>query len=338
MNVTRNRVTPGGDWASLGRSCGAGERNPELTLSAGEPITACLAPSELVVTFAEGGLGSAGSAPNATVWLIEGSSIVHSTVSPTLTTIVLRRKRISDAVSNPAPVVGCLKTVSIHRKKSRRTSTATSPQFSAGKSAEGMPVHRHLHGRMGSVYASKAELKEWARTRSIRTEQENATSEATTNAPARQRRPLETLLPRRRFLVPIAAAAAALTIGASLWFEEAEHLWRNPIVNARVQVITDFDAVEQAATVSRDGHFVAFLSDRDGQMDVWLTQVGSGQFHNLTRGSVPDLVNPSVRTLGFSPDGSLVTFWVRKQNGSGARSVSGRRRRWEDNRGHISKE
>jgi Tol biopolymer transport system component len=48
-------------------------------------------------------------------------------------------------------------------------------------------------------------------------------------------------------------------------------------------------------------------------MDVWLTQVGSGQFHNLTRGSAPELVNPSVRTLGFSPDGSFVTFWVRRQ-------------------------
>jgi len=44
-----------------------------------------------------------------------------------------------------------------------------------------------------------------------------------------------------------------------------------------------------------------------------VTQVGSGQFHNLTRGSAPELVNPSVRTLGFSPDGSLVRFWVRKK-------------------------
>ncbi len=33
-------------------------------------------------------------------------------------------------------------------------------------------------------------------------------------------------------------------------------------------------------------------------------------------GSVPELVNPSIRTLGFSPDGSLVTFWVRKPGGS----------------------
>jgi len=75
--------------------------------------------------------------------------------------------------------------------------------------------------------------------------------------------------------------------------------------------------VAQAAAVSRDGQFVAFLSDRDRQMDVWVTQIGSGQFHNLTRGSLPELVNPSVRTLGFSPDGSLVTFWVRKQGSSG---------------------
>jgi Tol biopolymer transport system component len=74
--------------------------------------------------------------------------------------------------------------------------------------------------------------------------------------------------------------------------------------------------VAQDAAVSRDGHLVAFLSDRDGPMDVWVTQVGSGEFHNMTHGSVPEIVNPSIRTLGFSPDGSLVTFWVRKPGGS----------------------
>src|SRR5580658_1623034 len=30
---------------------------------------------------------------------------------------------------------------------------------------EGMPVHRHLHDRMGSVYASRAELDAWTRSR-----------------------------------------------------------------------------------------------------------------------------------------------------------------------------
>jgi Tol biopolymer transport system component len=80
--------------------------------------------------------------------------------------------------------------------------------------------------------------------------------------------------------------------------------------------------VAQAAAVSRDGNVVAFLSDREGQMDVWITQVGSGQFHNLTRGSAPELVNPSVRTLGFSPNGSLVTYWVRKQHDSTGGDIS----------------
>ena len=74
--------------------------------------------------------------------------------------------------------------------------------------------------------------------------------------------------------------------------------------------------------MSRDGRFVAFLSDRDGQMDVWVTQVGSGQFHNLTRGSAPELVNRDVRTLGFSPDGSLVTFWARKKVGSSGGDIN----------------
>src|SRR6202521_5330331 len=105
VKVTRKRVTPGGDWASPALSCGAEVKNPELTLSVGEPMTACLAPSEVGSTFAEGGRGSAGSAPKVTVWLIDGSSIVHSTVSPTRTKMVPRRKRISDAVCEPAPVV-----------------------------------------------------------------------------------------------------------------------------------------------------------------------------------------------------------------------------------------
>ena len=62
--------------------------------------------------------------------------------------------------------------------------------------------------------------------------------------------------------------------------------------------------MEQAAALSRDGHFVAFLSDRDGQMDVWVTQVGSGQFHNLTHGSVAGTRQSVGPNLGFSPDGS----------------------------------
>jgi Tol biopolymer transport system component len=125
---------------------------------------------------------------------------------------------------------------------------------------------------------------------------------------------LKKKIPRGVWLVS-AAVAIASAISAILWVQETERFWRNPIEEVRFQALTDFDGTEQAAAISRDGKFVAFLSNRDGHPDVWITQPGSGQFHNLTKGSAPELINPSVRVLGFSPDGSLVTFWVRKPAG-----------------------
>jgi Tol biopolymer transport system component/DNA-binding winged helix-turn-helix (wHTH) protein len=150
----------------------------------------------------------------------------------------------------------------------------------------------------------------------------NGNNAISPNPPAQPpRSAMSTFLTRWTFVLALAAAGGALAIGASLWLQRTEYFWRNPIADARFQTVTDFDGVEQAAAVSRDGHFVAFLSDRDGHMDVWVTQVGSGEFHNLTHGSAPGLPNPSIRALGFSPDGSLVTFWVRKPGGSSGGNI-----------------
>ncbi|MGA2427764.1 MAG: DNA-binding protein [Candidatus Acidiferrum sp.] len=184
---------------------------------------------------------------------------------------------------------------------------------------EGMPVHRHLHDKKGSVYAFRAELDDWGRGRNLQSVRENGNEVPRPSAPAA--RTLISLI-RRKFVLSLIGAAVVVAIVATLWLQRTEYFWRNPIVAARFQTVTDFDGSEQAAAVSRDGQFVAFLSDRDGKMDVWVTQIGSGQFHNLTRGSVPELVNPSIRTLGFTPDGSSVTFWVRKQDGSSGDNIS----------------
>jgi Tol biopolymer transport system component len=182
---------------------------------------------------------------------------------------------------------------------------------------EGMPVHRHLHDRMGSVYASRAELDAWTRSRNLRGAHENGNDALAPDPPAPGAgSPTKTSRSRWMSVLLVLLAAGTLAIGAILWLYRTDYFWRNPIADARFQTVTEFDGLEQAAALSRDGHFVAFLSDREGTMDVWLTQAGSGLFHNLTHGSVPELVNPSIRTLGFSPDSSLVTFWVRKQDGS----------------------
>lgn len=188
---------------------------------------------------------------------------------------------------------------------------------------EGMPVQRHLHDKMGSVYASRAELDAWARGRNppaVAENGERALSPGLAALPTGSA--ISTSKTRWTIVLLLAVVIATLVIGVILWLQRTEYFWRNPVAAARFQNVTDLDGVAQAAAVSRDGHFVAFLSDRDGQMDVWVTQVGSGEFHNLTRGSAPELVNPSVRTMGFSPDGSLVTFWVRNQGGSSGGDIS----------------
>jgi Tol biopolymer transport system component len=188
---------------------------------------------------------------------------------------------------------------------------------------EGMPVHRHLHDRMGSVYASRAELEEWGRSRNLRSAQDSGNDSPSPNAVAAVPGSAGSTSPKRfRFILALVAVVVMLAIGAGLWLQKTEYFWKNPIAGAQFQTVTEFEREGLYAELSHDGHFVAFLSDRDGQTDVWVTQVGSGQFHNLTRGSLQELVNPSVRMLGFSHDDSLVTFWVRKQDGSRGNDIS----------------
>jgi Tol biopolymer transport system component len=183
---------------------------------------------------------------------------------------------------------------------------------------EGMPVHRHVHDKIGSVYAFRAELDSWMHSRNLQAEPLLEDKELLPEPPAPPLQPAASpsRTKRRLLWLPVTVVLAALALGAGYWLQWTDLFWRSPIASAKFQVVTDFGGLEQAAALSPDGHFVAFLSDRDGQMDVWVSQVGSGEFHNLTHGTVTELVNPSIRTLGFSPDASLVTFWVRKP-GSG---------------------
>ena len=167
---------------------------------------------------------------------------------------------------------------------------------------EGMPIHRHVHDKRGSVYAYRSELAAWLK----------------------NRRPPSASEPQEReswWIVPVAAVVLAIAAVAGWWLLAPQSEPPNPLANARITPLTDFEGIEQAAAISRDGKLVAFLSDRNGTLDAWVSQIGTGEFHNLTKAALAELQNPEVRTVGFTPDGSLVTLWTRMGGAGGAVNV-----------------
>jgi hypothetical protein len=100
--------------------------------------------------------------------------------------------------------------------------------------------------------------------------------------------PVASAAPRKRWWAAAAAFAALLTAGVLVWrAKSAAPVLENPLANAQFTRMTDFPGTEKDAAVSPDGRFVAFLADRDGPLDVFLTQVGTGRFLNLTQGNGP---------------------------------------------------
>ena len=178
---------------------------------------------------------------------------------------------------------------------------------------EGMPVHRHRHDKQGSVYAVGAELDAWwASRRAILAAEPEGERPGTTSPLPAARVPLS----RGVWLAAASVAALLLLAGLYVLVARTELLWRSPLAGARFVPLSDWSGTKRAAAISRDGSQVAFLADRDGRMDAWVTKVGSGEYRNLTRGGGGELVNPAIRTLDFTPDGSRVTIWSRGSDGS----------------------
>lgn len=78
---------------------------------------------------------------------------------------------------------------------------------------EGMPVHRHLHDKMGSVYALGAELDTWSQGRRLRLDEEEARSAEPRAAADVQGPPLRTT--SRRFLLVLGAVTVLALLCAA---------------------------------------------------------------------------------------------------------------------------
>jgi Tol biopolymer transport system component len=212
---------------------------------------------------------------------------------------------------------------------------------------EGMPVHRHVHDKQGSVYAFRSELDAWWQSRrgKLPDSGESAPEPSSSptpasaspgSAPPASAPPLQPpaahspdpqatgfrrLIKRPSSVAAIIAAVLLLVYAVIRFGHPAAEPWRNPLANATFTRLTDWPGIEQAGEISPDGRWVSFLADHDGRMDAWLTRIGSGSYRNLTHGGRVELVNPSIRTLGFSADGSLVTVWTRSSDGSHSEDI-----------------
>src|ERR1700753_682430 len=190
---------------------------------------------------------------------------------------------------------------------------------------EGMPVHRHLHDKQGSVFAFRSELDEWSVQRQV---QAGAALSASVSLPP-EALGSDPVLPARGTssspaLRWVAVALVLLALaGAITWF--ASHpasSWHNPLAGAKFSRLSDFAGTEQAAAISPDGKLVAVVASRGDQADAWVSEIGTGVYRNVTQGKLQELVNPSIRTLGFSKDSSQVFIWTRKGDGTHPQDVS----------------
>lgn len=129
--------------------------------------------------------------------------------------------------------------------------------------------------------------------------------------------------PPRRARWPWAVAAVVVAAAAALgaWhLRRGEPGWSDPLAGARYTRVTDVEGVVPSVAMSRDGAQLAFLAGGGGRLDAWLQRADTGTVRNLTRGRVPGIDNP-VRSLGFVPDGTVVTVWNRSVDPAGSESI-----------------
>jgi Tol biopolymer transport system component len=106
-------------------------------------------------------------------------------------------------------------------------------------------------------------------------------------------------------LAGVAGAIAGFAALAAVTYERGGAIPFDPLAEATFSRFTDWPGAESAAEISPDGRFVAFASDKAGESDVWISQIGTGTFRNVTA-DIPPLLPPVrvLRGLGFAGDGT----------------------------------
>jgi Tol biopolymer transport system component len=168
------------------------------------------------------------------------------------------------------------KEIAAHFKRSVRTVTRWERE-------EGLPIHRHLHSKSGSVYAYKAELDAWWANRGEQIERRPSEMESSR-------------MPRgRRAWFVVAAVVVLLGLSALAWLAGARR--SSPPVS-RLVPLTTYPGVEGPPSLSPDGNQVTF--ERRG--DIFVKQVDGEALVQLTSTALPE------HAPAWSPDGRQIAF------------------------------
>jgi serine/threonine protein kinase/Tol biopolymer transport system component len=118
--------------------------------------------------------------------------------------------------------------------------------------------------------------------------------------------PAATAEPKRRAWIPwVLAAMLVAGVGAWTFASRRPPAVENPLSGAEFTRLTDFEGAQTNPTISPDGKFVAFISNRSGSFEIWLSETNGGSLSNLTQGRLGDVRAP-LHAIGFSGDGAEV--------------------------------
>lgn len=183
---------------------------------------------------------------------------------------------------------------------------------------EGLPVHRRLHEKAGSVYAYKSEIDAWWNERSS-----TLAPECEEVPPARRKhlrilswpgrtqqvpeaRPAEDIPARnlKKLAISTLAIVAAVSIGFILRQVLSLGGWgfrSVPLQGMRLIQLTFTGQIKDAA-ISPDGKYVAFLNQDVGGRSLWIHQVATKSNAQVIS------AGPWDSRLTFSPDGNYIYY------------------------------
>jgi Tol biopolymer transport system component len=98
------------------------------------------------------------------------------------------------------------------------------------------------------------------------------------------------------------AALVVLAMAVGLWAALRPVPLENPLPSEGFKRLTDWAGSEGFAEISPDGRVVAFIADRDGELNFFSTQLATGLSHNLTSRLGPTNPVSILRWTGFFPD------------------------------------